>query len=992
MLAPDDFAAFFEEIHRVEPFPWQRRLLGHILDHGGRWPSTLDLPTGSGKTAAMDIALFHLALEADRGESRRAPARIAFVVDRRLVVDDAFERARVLARALRTPPPGSMSARVAQQLGLLAETRDRPLAAARLRGGIPREDDWARTPSQPTILCSTVDQVGSRLLFRGYGITDTMKPVHAGLLGSDCLILLDEAHLAEPFRQTLEWIGRYRAQEWRETSYTAPWGTSLLTATPGRDMRDAFSLSDDDRVHPVLSRRLNAAKPARLLRVSRPRSGAGTPVDGDGERVGSDSNDLESRTTAMVNEVRSALTHFGNVEHGVRLPAIALVVNRVARARAVFARVRQEFEREISAGDIAEPILMIGPARPVDRDDLVSSLAPLRTPERARGTLEKPLVIVATQCIEAGVDIDLDALVTELAPLDALRQRFGRLNRGGREMVPYASIVAMKTDLAARHDDPVYGGSLKRAWEALDAARQEGDDAVVDFGIAGFVVRMEPDALTEKVDAPILLPAHLDLLSQTSPVPAADPDASLYLHGPRRQPDTIAMVWRADIDPVKQSDDDCVRQLLVLVPPRPAEAIELPIWTVRRWLGGVRNAGPLADVAAAEPDDVSATVQRGRKRVFRWAGDDDRSRWIPPRDLRPGDTVVVPAVYGGVDRFGWNPSYGATTVMGDGSTGQRVTDVARAAAVPFSGRYFAVRVAPGLLEDIGEASLAERLAGAVSHHSRDVRDALSFLPLPQPIRDDLDSLDRARGGRVDSYLELYGTDEGGAPRGVVFVAPQGLEAAVVQDVAAPTTTEDDAAGSLPGFSLGLRQHNGDVEQAARSFAIRAGLPEARVRDIACAGGLHDAGKCDSRFQSWLYHGDPLGPDEANVLAKSNRRLPAAARAISGLPPHWRHEALSVRLAIRDARLDDAADPELVLWLVGVHHGYGRPLFPHGDPEESAPDVGPQSLAFDWRGADWPALFLRLKARYGIWELARMEAIVRLADHRASETRAAGNTP
>ena len=80
----------------------------------------------------------------------------------------------------------------------------------------------------------------------------------------------------------------------------------------------------------------------------------------------------------------------------------------------------------------------------------------------------------------------------------------------------------------------------------------------------------------------------------------------------------------------------------------------------------------------------------------------------------------------------------------------------------------------------------------------------------------------------------------------------------------------------------------------------------------------------------------------------------------------------------------AGDPDLVLWLVGAHHGYGRPFFPHRNPEEKAPDVGPQSLAFDWNGLDWPSLFSRLKARYGVWELARMEAILRLADHRASE--------
>ena len=136
-----------------------------------------------------------------------------------------------------------------------------------------------------------------------------------------------------------------------------------------------------------------------------------------------------------------------------------------------------------------------------------------------------------------------------------------------------------------------------------------------------------------------------------------------------------------------------------------------------------------------------------------------------------------------------------------------------------------------------------------------------------------------------------------------------------------------------------------------------------------------------------------------MLAKSDRPLPRAARAASGLPENWRHEALSVRIALHMAQLAEAADPDLVLWLVGSHHGYGRPFFPHQDADDARPrplpialglpaelpaGCGPQSLSFDWNGRDWSGLLARLGARYGTWELARMEAILRLADHRASE--------
>jgi len=117
-LAPSDFSTFFEEVYGPEPFPWQKRLLEQVAETGA-WPDTLHLPTGSGKTAAIDIAIFHLALEADRGSDRRAPVRIAFVVDRRLVVDDAYARAKKLKTALIAATPGSTTALVAERLARL---------------------------------------------------------------------------------------------------------------------------------------------------------------------------------------------------------------------------------------------------------------------------------------------------------------------------------------------------------------------------------------------------------------------------------------------------------------------------------------------------------------------------------------------------------------------------------------------------------------------------------------------------------------------------------------------------------------------------------------------------------------------------------------------------------------------------------------------------------------------------------------------------------
>jgi CRISPR-associated endonuclease/helicase Cas3 len=983
-LTVADFSRFFEEIHGHPPFPWQIRLIQNVAAEN-KWPEVLDLPTGSGKTAALDIAVFHLALEAHRGSERRAAVRIALVVDRRLVVDDAFGRAKKIAEALASVGPKTVTAVVSKRLRLLAGENSPVLLARRLRGGIPREDDWARTPSQPTILCSTVDQVGSRLLFRGYGVSSSMKPVHAGLIGADCLILLDEAHLSEPFRQTLGWVKHYKGASWRKTSDAiAPWDVALLTATPGTEEGFRFHLQDEDYENLILGRRWKASKPALLVAPVRAKNPKAAEADNeDNEPAKGDDGYLIAQIVSKTTEGLEALK-----KGGLDQPALAVVVNRVARARAVFEELRNKSDDET-----IDLILMIGPARPVDRDALAKSLSPIRTGRERK--LKKPFVIVSTQCIEAGVDIDLDGLITEAAPIDSLRPRFGRLNRDGRNISPYAAILGGKAD----PKDPVYGVAVSKAWKYLtdnpDENASKGKDAMVDFGLATFGDHsnrypMSSEMLSPKPDAPVLLPAHLDLLGQTTPIPTVDPEIALYLHGPSRTSDSISVVWRADVEPHFQD----TYRLLQLVPPRAAEAIELPVSAVRRWLTEHSPAADmLADIAVFIPDEDGFSRKHGREQtIFRWTGDQDSSLWIRPNDIHPGDTLVVPATYGGIDEYGWKPN-----------SPEPAEDVGHRAGEPFASRRFAVRVGPGLLKRVDNGSLlAQALANSDTRRWKDLRDAVNAIGLPEAILETLNDLDFAKG-KVDAYTDVYGEDEQGRPRGVVFVAQSGIKGRTEAEDGSPGTTEDDIAGSLSGSQLSLQQHSADVERTADQFARLAGLLTDRILDLKLAGHLHDAGKADSRFQKWMSYGDPLRPEPScpdEILAKSSRPLPRNARTDSGLPEHWRHEALSVRLAPLMPRFVEAKDPELVLWLVGTHHGHGRPFFPHGDPEDTwarpnfpgvlgiprtlPPGPGPQSLAYDRNGLDWPGLYERLKTRYGVWELARMEVVLRLADHRASE--------
>src|SRR5262249_10616816 len=133
----------------------------------------------------------------------------------------------------------------------------------------------------------------------------------------------------------------------------------------------------------------------------------------------------------------------------------------------------------------------------------------------------------------------------------------------------------------------------------------------------------------------------------------------------------------------------------------------------------------------------------------------------------------------------------------------------------------------------------------------------------------------------------------------------------------------------------LSRHSKGAHSFARRFAEQAGLSKALTHDVALAAYLHDAGKAHPEFKCLLYGGDELaalgGPDLAKSGAiPTTRREWNAVRRRAGLPAKARHEIASLRFAEAHPAFSDANDPELVLWLVGTHHGYGRPFFPSSE--------------------------------------------------------------
>lgn len=991
-LTVDHFTEFFCAIHGYPPFPWQTNLLRLVLEEG--WTRPITLPTASGKTAVLDIALFALASQASQPAAQRTmPRRIALIVDRRVVVDDAARRAERIRDALAKAKDGILR-EVADALCAIGGEPDEPVHVAMLRGGIYREERWARTPVQPTFLLSTVDQVGSRLLFRGYGISPSMWSIHAGLLANDCLLILDEAHVSQPFMETLEWITKYR--EKAASPLTLPFAFVPMTATPPPGKKP-FLLEDEDRQNPVLAQRLNATKNATLVAAN------------------------SKKDAEFAKELLNAAQGEKMVVAG---GTIAIVVNRVATARAVFDQLMIEenerlatvtaLEEQLAAetrpkqrtalekkivqlGTTGqEAILLTGRARAFERDALLEKWRDRLVAGRQRATAAtaRPLVVVATQCIEVGADFDFDALVTECAPLDALRQRFGRLDRLGELGTTQAAIVARPNAANLQgepDDDPIYGTALAQTWRWLT----DNGKPQVDFGITALEKILPPakdlDGLrASDVHAPVIFPAYCDLWAQTSPEPAVFPDPAIFLHGPQRGEPEVQIVWRADLG----DDHSHWAETAALCPPAAAEALSLRLSVARAWLANVKDEMPDADLEGQHrsedtgKNEPSATFRP----ALRWRGPDDSQLALSAAELRPGDLLVVPAHYGGCDAFGWNPA----------PDGPPVTDLAE--RVQFLAcRRATLRLHASLAETWGAAAVHLLPLCQLNTEAEDATPKVTCQTAMDAVADTatapdwLKSICAALAKDKKRTLSCYPDRDGW-----VLTGSRRLNRA-----AANFSDEDDAATRI-GRNVPLIDHAADVQQMAAGFLTTLNLTDGLRADLTLVAFLHDLGKADPRFQTWLCGGDRLAAQRAGLLAKSVTTITSlaalvATRRKAGYPEGGRHELLSVRLAesAEGALLRSAHDRDLVLHLLASHHGRCRCFAP------VVKDDKPVDVALSWNGQALAASsatglerldsgvaerFWALIRKYGWWGLAFLETCVRLADHRASEQEEMEDTP
>ena len=936
-LLQKDFPAFFKDIHGYDPFPWQQRLTERVLTRGV-WPEVIDLPTGTGKTAVLDTAVF--AMAADPAIS---PRRVVFVIDRRIVVDQVYKRAELIRERIES---GATPTLRAVQESLYSISDGKSLGVAALRGGIPIDNEWTHNPEQPWVMVSTVDQFGSRLLFRGYGVSGGMRPVHAGLAGNDCLVILDEVHLSVPFAETLGQVANL-------DSPILPRRFTVveMSATSSKQDTERFTLDSADRDCEELRRRVDAPKEAKLVSVRN--------VDAIPAQVTRIVKSIStSKTRGKSTKNPPTLWDLGSDHAGQR---VGVVVNRVRTARNTHKALEE-------AGITA--YLVTGRMRPLDRIEIMARVVPIVDPDSDQRP-DELTAVVATQAIEVGADFSFDAMITECAAVDSLKQRFGRLDRRGTnfkrtENAAPAWIIGPKSVVESKRLDPIYGESVKATWQELESLDKKG---AIEVG-PGSLREFPKDASARPNRAPLLLTTHMDAWVQTNPEPIINPPIDWFLHGidQGQEPD-VSIVWRFD------RTNDTLR----LVPPRQAEFLQVPINAAKAWLSGNAEVD-VADVSQEAADRQAWVNQSGNDKAWvRWSGFEKGIEDIGVNNIRPGDVLLVDPGLGGIRAGTWDPS----------ST-EHVADLGDAAQIGHQRRAtlrldirLPHNIAPPTPNDESEADspISDRISEWLQEQSDTSHDQGGWF---------FHAVKRLKAGFEINPVGLDGESVSDA----YYVLSEKYPDTGRRVVDVATMDGSDEAMSLIETGVMLSRHMDGVGERAGRIAESLGLSKEIGEDLRLAGRLHDLGKVDGRFQEQLVGGDPV---ELEMLEEPLAKSLPGARWVRRYPRGMRHEVASVAMAESNPNiLASAHDRDLVLHLIGTHHGYSRPLPPiiedtesqtlsyifDGIAIETQPDLQESSLALDMADRFW-----RLVERYGHYGLAWLEAILRLADHRQSEEEA-----
>lgn len=627
------FHDFFQSLWGYKPFKWQTELADRLFS--GNAPDIVSMPTAAGKTAFIDAWLWALAKSIHiHGKDRVVQLRLFFVVDRKIVVDSAYDRAYDILNRL-----SSNSELAVVRDVLLGQTQsDKCFDVVRMRGGIPwSKSTWCSSLENPMVVCGTVDQIGSRLLMRGYGVSRKMRSIQAGIIGNDSILVLDEAHLSNAFSETLKNLKEFHMNKGCVHGIP-PFISVEMTATPKSNHAGDILVCNVDNSETSLFMRVCNKKMVFVNAKSKGWKGS-------------------KLSSEMVKEALKAMKQLNCDESPSTV--IAIIANTVKTARSVFDLLGKE-------SDIRK-ILLTGRNRPLSRESLIEQHMGnlLSNRDDDTGSERELLFVIATQCIEAGADFDFDFMVTECAPLDSLIQRFGRVNRIGRK-----DNSKLRGVILGCEDLTFYGNGTSKTFRLLEKL-SNNDGGIVDFSpksisdVMNELSIADKDELNAPANPALMLTENLvrELERTTNGNSQMIPS---LLHG---KPDTaeVFLLWRSDIpilgDSVSKQTLFNAQRIVRWLPPQAGEMLSIPLSVAKRFLSGV-NIEFVSDVEGLSDNDLGEkNSSKGSKRISallckRGSSGLVNLELVDPdlMNLQPGSILLLHSDSGGCDEFGWNPS------------------------------------------------------------------------------------------------------------------------------------------------------------------------------------------------------------------------------------------------------------------------------------------------------------------------------------------------
>lgn len=570
-----NFANFFQ-IARGDhqpPYAYQCRLAGGDsadpqggFSHGTECRSQLiDIPTGLGKTAAVVLAwLWNRVVQPDESARARWPRRLVYCLPMRTLVEQTEKEVRRwLGDSLWDGNP---------------EKRRGQVGVHVLMGG---EDagEWEIYPEEVAILIGTQDMLLSRALNRGYGMSRYRWPMHFGLLNNDCLWVMDETQLMGVGVETSAQLDGFRS-EWPIFGLSPTW---WMSATLEGSRLATVNHPPPPEGWPYLELGIeeleaSGSRPKALFTAPKAVSRC----------------ELKLSPTTKHDYARS-LAAFIVAKHQTGTLTL-VVINRVGRAQEVYdALTRSEKKSKQPLCAPARVALIHSRFRPEDRRRHESLLF-----------ADGDRIVIATQAVEAGVDVSARLLITELGPWASLVQRFGRCNRRAEFSDAQVVWVDIEPDTKGDLLLPYAPPEIEHARAALTPLSDASPCSLRRVKVA---------------EAPVVRPVIrrrdvLDLFDTTPDICGQDLDISRYIRD--GEDSDVQFFWRPVSEDGPSPDEK---------PPGRDEICRVSIGDAAKFLG---------------------------KKTKAWCWNPLDEQWEPASHARPGNIFLTAVDAGGYDNsFGW---------------------------------------------------------------------------------------------------------------------------------------------------------------------------------------------------------------------------------------------------------------------------------------------------------------------------------------------------